>query len=126
MKKSTPLLAKTPHPPLSPIGERVRRDSDAGEGSFFIRLLGDAQLSPTPSERPPRVERLTFTLEPAPPFRLDLTAWALRRRPHNAVDRWDGQTYRRVLMLNGKPCEVAVTQIAAPNSPRLRIAVTGA
>src|SRR5215471_21647482 len=40
MKESTPLLAKTPHPPLSPIGERVRRDSDAGEGSFFIRLLG--------------------------------------------------------------------------------------
>jgi DNA-3-methyladenine glycosylase II len=67
-----------------------------------------------------------FSLEPKPPFRLDLTTWALRRRPGNAVDRWDGQTYRRMLMLNGKPCEVAVTEIAAPNSPRLRIAVTGA
>jgi len=70
--------------------------------------------------------RIGFSLEPKPPFRLDLTAWALRRRPGNTVDRWDGQTYRRVLMLNGKPCEVAVTQIAAPNSPRLRIAITGA
>ena len=67
-----------------------------------------------------------FSVEPKPPFRLDLTAWALRRRPSNAVDRWDGQTYRRVLMLNGKPCEVAVTQIAESNSPRLRVAITGA
>lgn len=31
-----------------------------------------------------------------------------------------------VLMLNGKPCEVAATQIAAPNSPRLQVAITGA
>ena len=69
---------------------------------------------------------ISFSLEPTPPFRLDLTAWALRRRPSNAVDRWDGGTYRRVLLLNGKPCEVAVTQIAAPNSPRLQVAITGA
>jgi hypothetical protein len=69
---------------------------------------------------------IDFSLEPKPPFRLDLTAWALRRRPSNAVDWWDGETYRRVLMLNGKPCEVAVTQIAAPNSPRLQVAITGA
>ena len=36
-----------------------------------------------------------FTLEAVPPFRLELTAWALRRRRHNAVDRWDGETYGR-------------------------------
>jgi DNA-3-methyladenine glycosylase II len=66
-----------------------------------------------------------FSLQPKPPFRLDLTAWALRRRPSNAVDRWDGQTYRRALILNGKPCEVAVTQIAAPDSPRLRVTIAG-
>jgi hypothetical protein len=65
-----------------------------------------------------------FSLEPKSPFRLDLK-WALRRRPSNAVDR-DGQTYRRVLMLNGKPCEVAMTQIAAPNSPRVPVAITWA
>jgi hypothetical protein len=34
--------------------------------------------------------RLTFLVEPVPPFRLDLTVWALRRRASNAVDRWDG------------------------------------
>ena len=32
-------------------------------------------------------------LEPRAPFRLDLTTWALRRRPHNAIDRWDASTY---------------------------------
>jgi DNA-3-methyladenine glycosylase II len=69
---------------------------------------------------------INFSLKPTPPFRLDLTAWALRRRPSNAVDRWDGGTYRRVLLLNGKPCDVAVTQIAAPNAPRLQVAITGA
>ena len=31
-------------------------------------------------------------IDPRGPFRLDLTAWALRRRPHNAVDRWDTGT----------------------------------
>ena len=46
---------------------------------------------------PLRPVSIRFTLQPVPPFRLDLTAWALRRRPHNAVDRWDGDTYRRVL-----------------------------
>ena len=40
-----------------------------------------------------------FTLEPVAPFRLDLTAWALCRRPGNTVDRWEGDTYRRTLRL---------------------------
>ena len=38
-------------------------------------------------------------LRPRPPFRLDLTAWALRRQPHNAIDRWNGRTWRRVLAI---------------------------
>ncbi|MDQ2945766.1 MAG: DNA-3-methyladenine glycosylase 2 family protein [Acidobacteriota bacterium] len=46
------------------------------------------------------------------PFRLDVTAWALRRRSMNAVDAWDGETYRRVLAVGGKPVLVAVTQHA--------------
>lgn len=53
---------------------------------------------------------MIFTLEPLPPFRLDLTVWALRRRPSNAIDRWDGATYRRVLVIDGRPVEVAVVQ----------------
>jgi len=71
------------------------------------------------------MSRMTFHLEPVPPFRLDLTAWTLRRRPDNAVDRWDGQTYRRVLPLSAELAEVAVTQVGPPQTPRLRVAVEG-
>jgi len=67
------------------------------------------------------VENVVFQLKPVPPFRLDLTVWALRRRPHNLVDRWDGQTYRRVLLVNDRPVEVAVTQIGPPEAPLLRV-----
>lgn len=67
----------------------------------------------------------SFTLEPVPPFRLDLTAWTLRRRPDNLVDRWDGQTYRRVLLAGDEPFEVAVTQCGTSQRPQLRVAVTG-
>ena len=55
------------------------------------------------------------------PFRLDLTVWALRRRSMNAVDLWDGETYRRVLAVDDKPVLVAVTQQAT----MLDITVTG-
>jgi DNA-3-methyladenine glycosylase II len=62
---------------------------------------------------------VTFSLKPVPPFRLDLTAWALRRRPSNVVDQWDGETYRRALVLNGNPTEVTVTQSGPLDSPRI-------
>lgn len=66
-----------------------------------------------------------FFLEPSPPFRLDLTVWTLRRRPENVVDRWDGVTYRRVLVLPVGIVEVAVSQIGPPESPQLMILVQG-
>ena len=53
----------------------------------------------------------SFSLKVVPPFRLDLTAWALRRRPENKMDRWDGKTFRRALVLNGKPAELIITQL---------------
>ncbi len=56
------------------------------------------------------MNEVAFCLRPAPPFRLDLTVWALRRRPANAVDRWDGESYRRVLILDGSPADVTVVQ----------------
>lgn len=71
------------------------------------------------------MSRFTFHLEPAPPFRLDLTAWTLRRRPDNAMDRWDGQTYCRVLPLPAGLVEVAVAQVGPLEKPRLRVAVEG-
>lgn len=66
-----------------------------------------------------------FTLHPVPPFRLDLTVWALRRRPHNRIDRWDGHIYRRVLAPEGRPLAVAVTQTGPPTAPQLQITLAG-
>jgi DNA-3-methyladenine glycosylase II len=72
------------------------------------------------------MESITFELEPAPPFRLDLTVWALRRRPHNQVDPWDGHTFQRVLLVDGVPIVVTVTQIAVPETPRLHVSASAA
>jgi DNA-3-methyladenine glycosylase II len=68
-----------------------------------------------------RMREIVFQLKPVPPFRLDLTVWALRRRPDNLVDRWDGRTYRRVLLVQDEPVEVAVTQTGPPAAPLLRV-----
>ena len=71
------------------------------------------------------MSRLTYSLKPVPPFRLDLAVWTLRRRPENVIDRWDGRCYRRALALGSGPVEVAVNQAGSPESPRLHIAVVG-
>lgn len=62
---------------------------------------------------------LTLLIRPVAPFRLDLTVWALRRRARNAIDRWDGTTYRRVVIIEGGPVEIAVRQGGSPAEPRL-------
>ncbi len=62
-----------------------------------------------------------WTLRPVPPFRLDYTVWALRRRPRNGVDRWDGTTYRRILFVDGRQVEVAVAQTGSAAAPRLAV-----
>jgi DNA-3-methyladenine glycosylase II len=41
------------------------------------------------------------------------------------MDQWDGQVYRRVLVVKGKPIAVAVTQTAAPAASQLSVEVTG-
>jgi DNA-3-methyladenine glycosylase II len=67
----------------------------------------------------------TFFLEPIPPFRLDLTVRALRRHPDNAIDRWNDQTYRRIIPVSGQAVELAVEQVSPPEAPRLRVTVRG-
>jgi DNA-3-methyladenine glycosylase II len=66
-----------------------------------------------------------FEIEPRGPFRLDLTAWALRRRSHNAVDRWDSARYQRVVSIAGGPVALSVTQVAGPDAPRLSVLLAG-
>ncbi len=70
-------------------------------------------------------ESVAFSLEATPPFRLDLTVWALRRRAENAVDLWDGQTYRRALVVRGEPVAVEVSGEGPADSPRLRVVALG-
>jgi DNA-3-methyladenine glycosylase II len=71
------------------------------------------------------LSHITFSLDPIPPFRLDLTAWALRRRPQNEVDFWDGETYRRVLVIRRKAVLVGVTQTGGVDAPRLEVTAIG-
>ena len=98
--------------------------------------------------------RVTFTLRPRAPFRLDATVWILRRRPENQLDRWDGTTYRRALLLpraaaagDGRsrpsdacpttapvmeqqpacwPVELAVRQVGPVDDPVLSVQLSGA
>ena len=72
------------------------------------------------------MEQRTFSMRALPPFRLDLTVWALRRRPDNAIDTWDGRTYRRALEIGTGTIELAVVQAGCSVAPRLTVMLTGA
>jgi DNA-3-methyladenine glycosylase II len=63
-------------------------------------------------------------IRPIPPFRLDFTVWALRRRPRNAIDRWDGTTYRRIVMIGRRLTELAIRQSGSPAVPRIIVTAT--
>jgi DNA-3-methyladenine glycosylase II len=51
-----------------------------------------------------------------------LTAWALRRRPHNVIDRWDESTYRRAVSIDDDgPVALSVTQDGSPEASQLSV-----
>jgi len=62
----------------------------------------------------------------SPPFRLGYVVWALRRRAHNEVDRFDAGYYRRVLRLAGEPAEITVREGPAVGRPSLIAELRGA
>jgi DNA-3-methyladenine glycosylase II len=65
-------------------------------------------------------------LHPGAPFRLDLTVWALRRRPDNALDRWDDNTtYKRVVTAPAGLVDVAVSQKGTADAPALQVTLNG-
>ncbi|PZR69384.1 MAG: DNA-3-methyladenine glycosylase 2 family protein [Solirubrobacterales bacterium] len=66
-----------------------------------------------------------LALEPRAPFALELTAWALRRRAHNAIDCWDGRVYRRALALGDEAVAVSVAQTGPICDPRLAVTLSG-
>lgn len=61
-----------------------------------------------------------FTLPVTPPFRLDLTVWALRRRAKNNIDSWDGQNYRRIFVLENEPTLVTIHRQAGNLTVKLK------
>jgi hypothetical protein len=72
------------------------------------------------------VERCRFEIEVPAPFRLDFTVWTLRRRAHNAVDRWNGACYRRTMVTRGgEAVEVVVRQEPDPERSRLAVELRG-
>ena len=71
-----------------------------------------------------RAPPFQFSVQPIPPFRLDLTVWALRRRARNLLDRWDGTTYRRVVVMNGRSAELSIRQMGATTASRLIVTMT--
>ncbi len=90
------------------------------------RLLRAGPLiTPTGRRRTGDAQSCQLEIEPCAPFRLDLTAWALRRRCHNAVDGWDASTYRRVVSVEGGPLTLSVTQDGGFDAPRLSVLLAG-
>jgi DNA-3-methyladenine glycosylase II len=94
-----------------------------------VELTGPTASTPwAPDSRRRRVTNsdASFMLHPRPPFRLDLTVWALRRRPDNDVDRWDdNRTYRRVMNTLGGLIDVAACQVGSTAAPELRVTLSG-
>lgn len=64
-------------------------------------------------------------LHASPPFRLDLTVWVLRRLAANAMDRWDGRTYARVLAYGNTALRVQVRQSGPVERPALEVIIEG-
>lgn len=64
---------------------------------------------------------IRFELRPRAPFRLDLTAWAFKRRPADKLYGWDGETFSRGLLLRDTPIAVHVRQSRGGQRPCLEI-----
>ncbi len=77
-------------------------------------------MAATGAERARRAgQTARLVINVSSPFRLDYVAWALRRRAHNEVDRFDAGCYRRVLCLAGELAEVTVRQNPSAGTPSL-------
>lgn len=65
-----------------------------------------------------------FMLTPPPPYSLALSAERFARLG-DAIDRWDGERYGRLLVVDGAPLLVRVTQEGAPGRARLGVELSG-
>lgn len=133
MRLPTPLRyrvrprAESGLPPLDAIPARFRKNVvDRHDHKLSTaEAPRDGEGVADEGEDPSHLRRVVFSINPMPPFRLDLSAWALRRRHGNAVDLWDGTSYRRALAFIDGPAEISVTQASGPESPQLTVVVVG-
>lgn len=51
-----------------------------------------------------------FAIPVTPPFRLDFSVWALKRRPNNYIDLWDENKYSRVFVIKDIVFKVEIIQ----------------
>lgn len=70
-------------------------------------------------------EEIVFPISPVPPFKLDFTVWALRRRKENTIDHWVDGFYKRILVVHGNPILVQIKQIAPATQPKLEVTIKG-
>lgn len=70
------------------------------------------------------MQNLRFEVVPPRPYSLDRTLARLARFPE-AVDRFDGRVYRRLVFTGRSPLLVAVEQVGPPSKAVLRIALRG-
>jgi DNA-3-methyladenine glycosylase II len=76
-------------------------------------------------EQPGHLSGSDLQIDVVPPFRLDLTVWALRRRPRNTMDRWDGTSHRRALALTDGPIAISVAPAGCWEEPSLAVTFDG-
>lgn len=72
-----------------------------------------------------RARELSFALHPIAPFRLDLTAWALRRRANNLIDRWYDGAYHRAIVVGDRAIDLEVTAAGTARRPVLHVVARG-
>ncbi len=82
-------------------------------------------ILPAKAVKTPAVDGVQLTLNPAPPFRLDLTAWVLRRRPSNSIDRVTNGAYMRIFAVDGMPVGARVVQLGTSERPTLGVTLVG-
>ena len=67
----------------------------------------------------------TFELAVFPPFRLDLTVWALRRRATNNVDLWSVNHYSRIIVFDNDTIKIDISQKNKGDGPILQVTLNG-
>ncbi len=71
------------------------------------------------------MEKLAFRIALNPPFRLDLTVWALRRRSNNIIDTWIANGWNRIFVIQNQPISIAVAQRTGKGKSFLEVSLTG-